>query len=140
MNCYEKLCFLLSFFSLDSLKTMWGMYTRKCTSTKTYHEIVYYYGTVKYRVRCPNRRTGWAGRLVKATSNCGDVTDTIVEYAGPNYDFHTIPTTPRLLGFAYVDLEFLDGRKVSVAYEQPIDLLAPKAVSTQEKSNENKTD
>ena len=47
--------------------------------------------------------------IVGAYYNNADITDTILEYLGPGYNFYGIPTTPRMLG--YVDGITIENRR-----------------------------
>jgi hypothetical protein len=64
-------------------------------------ELVYYCGSKKYKVRFPKNKTRRqiSSAYTGVDKDKVDVTHELMEFLGPCYDFHSIPTTPKLLGW-----------------------------------------
>lgn len=83
-----------------------GKYLLEIHST---HYCVHYpWGTTWYKIIVP--RTFPKLMLIERVvdDNDTDVTVNVLCSAGPHYNFHHIPTTPKLLGFKHIDVKYID--------------------------------
>lgn len=80
----------------------------KLLTGKDYYEIPYQNGTSSYRLRFPKIR----GPCLVSTvvdENSKDVTKEVKELMGPSHNFHSVSTTPSLLGYRSLTFHMRSG-------------------------------
>ena len=79
-----------------------------------FYDIHYHFGSTKYIARTAKKR----GLVENIDSAVGkkyendqdeDITDMIKMYHGPSKDFHGIKTSPHMLGYEYIKIEYSTG-------------------------------
>jgi uncharacterized protein DUF5772 len=84
----------------------------KVTVMPTYIQITYQYGTETYHCRIPKRRGPSTYTQITCQASDGswnrDVSKELAPLLGPQGNFHGIPTTPRLLGYASLRVSYLN--------------------------------
>lgn len=81
-------------------------YTRQIS--KNSYDVVYYLNNKLYKMRVKSKR-GPAPVLMITTEENVDITDRVLEYAGPEYNFHGVPITPLFFGTNRLIMEMADG-------------------------------
>lgn len=74
-----------------------------------FSDLVVHSPECNYRIRFPHRLGPSSVRdIFDGTQE--NVTVTVLQFAGPGRCFYGIPTTPRMLGFSYLTVEFRTGQ------------------------------
>lgn len=84
----------------------WWTYTRQIS--KNSYDVVYYLNNKLYKMRVKLKR-GPAPVLMITTEENIDITNNVLEYAGPEYNFHGVPITPSFFGANRLIMEMADG-------------------------------
>lgn len=71
-----------------------------------YYIVNYPYGSNWYKIKIPRDRTPRI--ILEITENEKEVTEEIVQFIGPCYNFHGICTTPKFLGFEELKIDTLE--------------------------------
>lgn len=75
-----------------------------------HYDVAYYHGSYRYTIRFPKSRG--PSRITKITTVYDvDVTSIVKTFMGPCHNFHGIPTTPKMLGYASLTIELYGGTK-----------------------------
>lgn len=90
------------------------------TINPNHYDLVYYNDDRRYRVVFPKHRTPKI--VVSVLHGEENVTDYVFECMGPSHDFHSIPTTPTMLGYNSLTFNMRDGRSLSFTGEEVIQL------------------
>lgn len=114
-TAYDYISFSLRHFLMDQLNI--DASKIKHVSKKT-AEISYYSGTKKYNLRMPKRRgpRKIISVITMTDDSRDDITEEILTFLGPSHDFHSIPTTPRMLGYDNLFVIYR-GKAEGVRYE-----------------------
>ena len=83
------------------------------------YEIIYNIYGKKYRMIVKPHR-GPRNIYQILTDTGVDVTDLVLEYAGPEFNWHGSVFTPRSLGFERLDVELIDGTVVTYGVDEQI--------------------
>lgn len=74
------------------------------------YDLHYYSGTTRHTIRFPaNRGPRSFSRVYDSDQN--DVTSKILEFAGVSHNFHSVPTTPRMLGYSSLIVAYRNGQE-----------------------------
>lgn len=97
-----------------------------CEPHTPYSYIInYYHGTVRHSLVIPRKRGPVKG-LPTILHHGEDITEKFLSVVGPHHDFHSIPTTPQMLGLdGDVECVFEGGERVWVPSRGKIPLSAP---------------
>lgn len=72
-------------------------------------ELTYWHGSKEYKIIFPKKRGPC--NIVSVKSDRKDITQEFKKIIGPAYNFHGIPTTPKMLGLDKdLEIEFIKGR------------------------------
>ena len=84
-----------------------------CISSSNYYNLTYFNGNRRYKIRFPKQRGPL--NIVRITTNLFlkeiDITSEILELLGPGHNFYGIPTSPNLLGYTNLMVEYLNDKK-----------------------------
>jgi len=75
-----------------------------------FYDIFYYWHGTKYKIRILKKKIINFNKIIDTIydHNNKDITDDIIPYLGPKYDFHGLLYTPLDLGYKHIIIEWSD--------------------------------
>jgi len=126
LTLLTKLCFIITknyFMSTRIWSIIQKRYHRINYSHHSHnphhHDISYFHNNKKYIVRYKKRRGPCPFKYVLDDKG-SDITEEILKYCGPHYDFHKIETTPGLLGYEMLNFYMASGQEKNFSKDEII--------------------
>ena len=94
-----------------------------CRNYPSFYELTFYHDGEKCSLRFPKVRG--VRDIVAAYSGKEDVTKQIYEHLGPCHNFYGIPTTPELLGYSSLSIQYRNKTFITYSAEEVIQTSSP---------------
>lgn len=92
-------------------------YMKSCQNS---YDLHYFFNGYYYKIRFPQEKKMMRRIIRFQDENDNIINSTILTYAGPFLNFHHIPTTPKLLGYKVVKVNYKLGNKQKIFNENDI--------------------
>lgn len=84
------------------------------------YEVTYFVGHRRYRM--PIKRVGTPCRIARVIADSVDVTDRVLEYYGPQQDWHNKTLSPKSFNHTTMVFELIDGSELTFTEDEPINI------------------